>query len=67
MTTGMTYAEAAALSKGHPLRFLVLYSTPPMPSTEQRVRYTVAEAKRWLWLYKHPFGADLLACAETNS
>ena len=31
------------------------------------VRANPSEAYRALWTFTHPFGADLLACAETNS
>lgn len=36
---------------------------PAPPYTE----LDVAACARWMWAFGHPFAADLLACAETNS
>jgi hypothetical protein len=68
----MTYAQQAEaalrLPKGHPARFLALYGNPqPFKDVHVVEAASVSEARRLLWAFKHPFGVDLLGCAETNS
>lgn len=59
---GVTVERAIALPKTHPARFLALYGAA-VPSTRAAVR----EGERLLWYIRHPFAADLAACADTNS
>lgn len=62
----MTYEERVRsvlhLPKSHPLRFITIYGLTPDTG-----HVTLEEARRLVWRFTHPFGADLLACAETNS
>lgn len=64
----LTMEQAIALPKGHPARFLRLYGTRTGRwSCAAPTAITLAEARLWRWRVFHPFAADLMACAETNS
>lgn len=63
-------AEAALrLPKGHPARFLMLYGSGPVHFQDVVMVEAASkrEAEYLLWAFHHPFGPDLMACAETNS
>lgn len=60
-------AAAAAWPKSHPLRFLTLYGHNPNVDPAIIEVASRQEAARFMFLFNHPFGADLMGCAETNS
>lgn len=64
-----TDADMLRLPKSHPARFMHFYGRPVG-------KYTLLDsadfdwdriAERIVWAFRCPFGADLMACAETNS
>lgn len=59
----MRVEDAVKLPKSHPARFLALYGSRP----QQTTLTDDTSLRRWIWEFQHPFGADLAACAETNS
>lgn len=58
------YEALITLPKGHPVREIAFWS---YMSSNHPVKSQPREAERMIALYFHPFGADLAACAETNS
>lgn len=71
----LTNEQALALPKSHPARFLHFYGTSapfvnPVgwdAKTYDDVGGAIRAATYYLFIFNHPFGADIAACAETNS